>query len=180
MRGAAYVLCSGSTDDALTKTDRGDAAREEIVRNARIESEMYAMFRTTVKTLLAKPDNYRIRDRLINETMTRKQGIKHIVNELVKLTRKSVTFKTFGKDVLEKMGKMDEIKYDCVGNKKSVFLKDGCQLILPLNNILVPTRDNRILYYYSIEDELLRIKQQSDFLLYPKQIMNKGNTEYKV
>lgn len=167
------------TDDALTKTEQGDTAREEIVRNARIESEMYALFRTTVKTLLAKPANYQIRDRLINETMTRKQGIKHIVNELVKLTRKSVTFKTFDKDVLENMGKMDAIEYDC-GGKKSAFLKDGCQLILPLNNILVSTRDNRILYFYRIADELLRFKQQSDFILYPKQIMNTGNTEYKV
>lgn len=168
------------TDDALTKTNEGDTAREKIVRNARIESEMYALFRTTVKTLLAKPANYRIRDRLINETMTRKQGIKYIVNELVKLTRKSVSFKTFGEDVLENMGKMDAIEYDCGGNKKSAFLKDGCQLILPLNNILVPTRDNRILYFYRIADELLRFKQQSDFILYPKQIMNTGNTEYKV
>lgn len=168
------------TDDALTKTEQGDTDREKIVRNARIESEMYALFRTTVKTLLAKPANYRIRDRLINETMTRKQRIKYIVNELVKLTRKSVTFKTFGEDVLETMGKMDAIEYDCGGNKKSAFLKDGCQLILPLNNILVPTRDNRILYFYRIADELLRFKEQSDFILYPKQIMNTGNTEYKV
>ncbi len=166
-------------DVALTRETTGDTTRENIVRNARIESDMYSLFRTTIKTLLAKPENHRIRDYLVSETQTRKHGIQEIVQKLVRLTRNTVTFETFSESTLEQLGKQNELTYTC-NKTKSALLKDGCKLILPKNNILVPTRDNRLLYFYRIADELLRFKQQSNYILNSKQIMNTGNTEYKV
>ena len=171
-------LVSGA-DLALTRESKGDVTRENIVRNARIESDMYSLFRTTIKTLLAKPENHKYRDYLISETQTQKHSIQQIVQKLVKLTRNAVTFELFSESTLEQLGKQNEITYTC-NKTKSAFLKDGCKLILPRNNILVPTRDNRLLYFYRIADELLRFKQQSNYILNSKQIMNTGNTEYKV
>jgi len=171
-------LVSGA-DLALTREKSGDVTRENIVRNARIESDMYSLFRTTIKTLLAKPENHKYRDYLVSETQTRKHSIQEIVQKLVKLTRNAVTFETFSESTLDQLGKQNEITYTC-NKTKSAFLKDGCKLILPRNNILVPTRDNRLLYFYRIADELLRFKQQSNYILNSKQIMNTGNTDYKV
>ena len=170
-------------DVALTRDSTGDAQRLIIIRNARIESEMYSLFRATIKTLLAKPENYGTRDYLIVETQnaqTKKDSIKKIVKKLVSLTRGTVEFEDFDENSLIELGKLDGIEYTCGKNKKSALLKDGCKLILPLNNILVPERDNRLLYYYRVADELLRFKQYSSFMLNSKQILNTGDTDYKV
>ena len=175
-----------ATDVSLTKGIDGDSKRLEIIRNAKIESKMYSLFRSTIKTLLAKPENHGYRDYLINETRNmqrRKDSINNIIKKLVKLTRSTVVFEDFDEATRETIGNMDEISYTCNNSKKqtmSALLKDGCKLIVPRNNLLVPTRDNRLLYYYRIADELLRFKQHSNFILNSKQILNTGNVEYKV
>jgi len=174
------------TDVSLTKGIEGDSQRLEIIRNAKIESKMYSLFRSTIKTLLAKPENHGYRDYLINETRNaqrRKDSINNIIKKLVKLTRSTVVFEDFDEATRETIGNMDEISYMCNDSKKqtrSALLKDGCKLIAPRNNLLVPTRDNRLLYYYRIADELLRFKQNSNFILNSKQILNTGTAEYKV
>ena len=175
-----------ATDVSLTKGIDGDSKRLEIIRNAKIESKMYSLFRSTVKTLLAKHENHGYRDYLINETRNvqrRKDSITNIIKKLVKLTRNTIVFEDFDEATRETIGKMDEISYTCNNSKKqtrSALLKDGCKLIVPRNNLLVPTRDNRLLYYYRVADELLRFKQHSNFILNSKQILNTGTAEYKV
>lgn len=164
------------TDVTLTRHKNGDSEREITIRNARIESEMYALFRTTVKTLLAKPENNKYRDFIVNSTRSRKDNIREIVQKLVKLTNKVVSFVTMGENELEQMS----AGYTCDKGIMSGILKQGCKLILPMNNILVPDRDNRLLYYYRIADELLRLKQYSNYILNSKQILNTGDANYKI
>jgi len=180
-RHAAY------TDVTLTRTTEGNAKRLEIIRNAKLENQMYSLFRATIKSLLAKPENYKHRDYLIIETKTvrpRKENIQNIVKRLVKLTRGIMVFEDFDENTRESLGKMNDMLYTCKkddrGRTKSALFSDGCKLIMPQNNLLVPTRDNRLLYYYRIADELLRFRQYSNFILNSKQILNTGNTEYKV
>ena len=174
-------------DVSLTQGANGDAKRLELIRNAKTESKMYSLFRSTIKSLLAKPENHGYRDYLINETrqaQKRKDSIGNIVKKLVRLTRNIIVFEDFDEATRETIGNMDDVLYTCaVSSKnptKSALLKDGCKLIVPMNNLLVPTRDNRLLYYYRIADELLRFKQYGNYMLNSKQILNTGTTEYKV
>ncbi len=174
---------AADADVILTKITEGNQKRLEIIRNAKLENQMYSLFRSTIKSLLARPENHKHRDFLLVETRTqrpRKESLQNIIKRLIKITRGIVTFEDFDEKTRTSMGKQNEILYTCKKNTKSALLRDGCTLILPLNNLLLPTRDNRLLYYYRIADELLRFKQYSNFILNPKQILNTGNTEYKV
>ncbi len=166
-----------------------DTDRETIIRNIKVENDYYNLFRATIKTLLEKPENYKFRDYLImivkrNSTHregTYREGLKNIAQSLLNLTYKTVEFIDFDASIIEALyTKTGKAVYMCGKGNVSGILKDSCKLLLPLHNLIVPTRDNRLMYFYRVSDELMRYGRLRNFMLNPKQYLNTGSTEYSV
>lgn len=167
-----------------------DVERETLVRNIKIESDYYNLFRATIKTLLEKPDNYKFRDYLIkivneqknkNNTNVYRTNLKNVAQALLNLTYKTVEFIDFDEAVIKSLyTQMGKPVYICGKGKMSGILKDACKLLLPLHNLIVPTRDNRLMYFYRVADELMRYGRLRNYVLNPTQYLNTGSTEYSV
>lgn len=157
-----------------------DAERESIIRNIKIESDYYNLFRSTIKALLERPENHKYRDYLLSiKDADYNSKLKNIAQTLLKLTFKTVEFITYDEEVIATLYPGKSV-YACGKDKVSGILKDGCKLVLPLNNLVIPARDNRLLYYYRIADEICRYGRMHSYLLNPKHFLNTGDTNYSV
>ena len=178
-------------DEIITKTKTGDVERKRIIMNAVAENEFFRMFRSTIKILLSEPKNHEIRFSLMriaykgtNATSYREK-IKDAVNELMKLTQNAdaIEFAKFDEKILEQIMTSGKVMYTCESQRDSQMSETynpGCKLLLPIKNLVNRDRDNRLLYYYRIADELIRYQNLKNFILYPNQFLNMGMSDYKI
>jgi hypothetical protein len=178
-------------DEIITKTRTGDVKRKEIIMNAVVENEFFRMFRSTIKILLSEPKNHEIRFNLMRIThagsnnISYRDKIKETVEELMKLTESSdaIEFAKFEKETLDSILKNGKVMYTCESHRDtqmSETYNPGCKLLLPIKNLVNRDRDNRLLYYYRIADELIRYQNLKNFILYPNQFLSMGMSDYKV
>jgi hypothetical protein len=196
-------------DEIITKTKTGDDERRKIIMNAVAENEFFRMFRSTIKILLSEPKNHEIRFNLMRIThsgatqkiatkagagsnvMSYREKIKETVEELTKLTQTAdvIEFAEFKKEALDKILKSGKVMYKCesqrdtrgtIESQMSETYNPGCKLLLPIKNLVNRDRDNRLLYYYRIADELIRYQNLKNFILYPNQFLSMGMSDYKV
>jgi hypothetical protein len=178
-------------DEIITKTRTGDVKRKEIIMNAVVENEFFRMFRSTIKILLSEPKNHEIRFNLMRIThagsnnISYRDKIKETVEELMKLTQSgdAIEFAKFEKETLESILTSGKVMYKCESHRDiqlSETYNPGCKLLLPIKNLVNRDRDNRLLYYYRIADELIRYQNLKNFILYPNQFLSMGMSDYKV
>jgi hypothetical protein len=190
-------------DEIITKTKTGDVKRKEIMMNAVAENEFFRMFRSTIKILLSEPKNHEIRFNLMRIThtgatqkvatnagtgtgtgsivMSYREKIKDAVEELMKLTQTAnvIEFAKFKQDALETIYASGKVMYECESQMSETY-NPGCKLLLPVKNLVNRDRDNRLLYYYRIADELIRHQNLKNFILYPNHFLSMGISDYKV
>jgi hypothetical protein len=183
-------------DEIITKTRTGDVKRKEIIMNAVAENEFFRMFRSTIKILLSEPNNHEIRFSLMRIThagathrvatdagartnaMSYRDKIKETVEELMKLPD-AIEFAKFDKETLDSILTSGKVMYTCDSQMSETY-NPGCKLLLPIKNLVNRDRDNRLLYYYRIADELIRYQNLKNFILYPNQFLSMGMSDYKV
>ncbi len=159
-----------------TVDQKPDKDRVKIMQNIYVETNLYTLFRSTVKSVLEREDNYRYRDTLM-ASLKKPNALKTVAEIIVNLVQKTVDFVEFDARLANRMA--NKAVYVCQGTTSAV-LKDGCRLLLPIKNMVNPERDNRLLYFYRIADEILRYGQYSNYILNPKQFLNTGSTTYNV
>jgi hypothetical protein len=126
-----------------------------------------------------------------SNVMTYREKIKETVEELMKLTQTAdaIEFAQFKEEALNEILTSGKVMYKCesqrdtrgtIESQMSETYNPGCKLLLPIKNLVNRDRDNRLLYYYRIADELIRYQNLKNFILYPNQFLSMGMSDYKV
>ena len=180
----AYNTTNPNVADAEVQTGSNeDAKRVKYVRRIRLETEMYALFRNSMRIMINKIKNMERKKRL--------EGILHAPNdgthpdklrEIMRICREmgdpSIQFTQMSDAVLDAF-KTDSVAFmqclsaesrmeygpnTCMRMREVNAAANECTILLPRAN-LVNGMDNRTFYYGKLADELLRYTRIRRFIL---------------
>ena len=151
-------------DKTIAINQKQDSYRIQNVKNIKMESLYYNLFRGTFKKMLHKYENYDIRDSLLNivEDKSKDNDEKRIeVSIIVKnLLKDVVAFVKHDKKSLNAIYDMQKCLIKILKVKNVMFryvLKEIKMLLLfPKQNLMSPTKNNETLYYNRLTDEIIR------------------------
>jgi hypothetical protein len=177
-----------SSDSIITMTNKVDEERETYIKKIKIETNMYHIFRTTIRMLLNDYNNLKLREEIeeitkspysiYNEKLKRTNELLHkLVDDLV----------LFVKDYDYKL--INELNV-CLTNKTQdkcnsnaplcTFNANGkCQLIVPRENLLTKS-DNEKNYYLKMADELIRYNRIKSFMFEKQTYLSFGKVNYNL
>jgi hypothetical protein len=176
-----------SSDTYISNTNDVDVQREEYIKKIKLETNFYAVFRNTIRILLNKYENIKIREKI--------EDLVNLGYELYnkKLTTISEYLKVLVKDSIIFS---DDYNYNlineistciinspekCSSKKPLCAITDDnvCQLVLPKKNLL--TGENNELHYYDkMTDELIRYNRIKSFIFQPQSYLSFSNLGYNL
>lgn len=139
-----------------------------------LETYMYNLFRNEIRKLLNKQSqletNISIQEIISSNKLEYKEKIKNIYAILNGLTRNKIIFIS------------DIVKYyediDLILNNKSEFYKDN-NLVISKKNMITGD-NNKIIYHIKLADELLRFRDNREFILNLTEVHNFINVDMKL
>ena len=166
-----------------------DKERVEYIQKIKLETNFYNVFRNTIKILLNKYENVKIREtmeiELKKEYILYHDKLKNIHALLRELVQESIQF----------IG--DENYYKLINNVSTCITKDknkcestphlcifsndvgSCNVILPEKN-LITNKNNEFIYYNKMADEFLRYPNIRSFMFHSNSYLSFGNLGYNL
>jgi hypothetical protein len=183
---------SSHTADLETMTaTTGDSERAIFVKRVELETNYYNVFRNVIRILLNDYKNIEKRKQILNECNDKFKPyldkIKNVNVMLRDLTDEYITFlssedgydiENIESDKLQNCVSNDLDKCS-IGKHICTVMDDKCGLIIPKNN-LVTDKDNEILYFGKISDELIRYNRISSFIFKPNSYLSFMKIKYKI
>ena len=177
-----------SVDKTIALNKEQDKYRIKNVKNIKMESLYYNLFRATLKKMLHKYDNYIVRENLleiindVNKNLDEKrEEVKTIIQELLKTTVAFVKHDKKSVEAIYEMQKCFDKKGD--GEDCNVSLcgtgKDKCLLLFPNNN-LMNKKNNEALYYNKITDEIIRYDRIKKYIFDKKVYLSLEKMQYNL
>jgi len=175
------AMTAASGDAAVDKT------RERYVRNIRLETNFYNVFRNTARNILGRPDNKRIKDDIekiiASPFMIYQNKLSQIIAHMKRMLGKFVAFIKYSKDTLKMVGEISGCitSDDETCGKKSYCLKESggfCKLLLPQRNLMYPDIDNEIAYFGKLSDEMIRYERVKLFMFEPTKYLSFQERKY--
>ena len=171
-------------DKVITTSRKPDIKRQEAVKKIALESNFFAVFRTTIRNILNQYENRALRkkimDTLDESGKMYKQRLIKVIELLRELVGEQIDFQEFELSALMAFDTVTGCSANC--DKTSQFcMKTGekCTLIIPAKH-LISGLDNDKVYYSRVADELLRYKRIRLFMFQPNFYLNITDNEYKV
>ena len=170
-----------------TTTASGDKTREKYVRNIRLETNFYNVFRNTARNILNRPENKAIKDDIdkmvTSPFMIYQNKLSQIIAQMKRMLGKYVSFIKYSKDTLKMVGKISGCitSDDEACGKKSYCLKESgglCKLLLPQRNLMYPDIDNEIAYFGKLSDEMIRYERVKLFMFEPTKYISFQDIKY--
>jgi hypothetical protein len=175
------AMTAASGDAAVDKT------RERYVRNIRLETNFYNVFRNTARNILNRPDNKRTKDDIekiiASPFMIYQNKLSQIITHMKRMLGKYVSFIKYSKDTLKMVGEISGCitSDDETCGKKSYCLKESggfCKLLLPQRNLMYPDIDNEIAYFGKLSDEMIRYERVKLFIFEPTKYLSFQDRKY--
>jgi hypothetical protein len=164
-----------------------DKTRDKYVRNIRLETNFYNVFRNTARIVLNKPENKSIKDeidKIIGSIfMTYSNKLSQVVVRMKRLLTKYIGFIRYNKATLSMVGEVS----GCITSdentcgKKSYCIKESgglCKLLLPQRNLMYQDIDNEIAYFGKLSDEMIRYERVKLFMFEPTKYITFQETKY--
>jgi hypothetical protein len=176
-------------DKEIGKKSEGniDHKREKYVRNIRLETNFYNVFRNTARNVLNRPENKGIKDdieKLIASPFTIYQNkLSQIIAHMKRILSKYISFIKYNKDTLKMVGEISGCitSDDETCGKKSYCLKESgglCKLLLPERNLMYPNIKNEEAYFDKISDEMIRYERVKLFMFEPTKYLSFQDRKY--
>lgn len=166
-----------------------DESREKYVRNVRLETNFYNVFRNTARIMLNKPENKAIKDeieKILNSAfIVYTNKLTRIVELLKRILVKYIGFVKYPKDVLKKIGVISGCNNNDTAaceNKTYCLREQGglCKLRIPKRNLMHRSIDNEIAYYGKLSDEMIRYERVKLFIFEPTKYLTFEETKYNL
>jgi hypothetical protein len=175
-------------DAEVQTTDKEDAARVKYVQRIQLETEMYELFRNSMRIMIGKIKNVerkkRLEDVVFNDaSRTHDEKIREIMRICREIGGSAIQFATMTDAVLDHYilsheFKRESVKFiQCISAENRIEYgantcmrvihaeSPECTIILPQNNLINRQMDNRTFYYGKLADELLRYTRIRRFIL---------------
>lgn len=170
-------------DKTVQTTNTQDSARNEVVRNIRLETQFYSSFKTTLRIMLNDPNYSTIKEQLLT-TLNDNRYLYRIklqkLEILIKhLLRNTISFAEVDETVLKTMDNVSTCMEENKDKPYCIVKNNNYQLVIPSKNLMSGI-DNEKLYFGRIADELMRYKRIRLFMLEPKKYLNIGTVDYKL
>ena len=180
-----------NADMNILTSNEGDGKRAIFVKRVELETNYYNIFRNVIRILLNDYKNIEKRRQISNECnnkfkpyLDKLRIVEDLLHELVD---DYITFlsEDEGYDIdkiqIDKMQNCVNDDLDKCSTKKNLcaVMGDKCRLIIPKNN-LVTNKDNEILYFGKITDELIRYNRISSFIFKPNSFLSFMKIKYKI
>jgi hypothetical protein len=166
-----------------------DKSREKYVRNIRLETNFYNVFRNTARNVLNRPENRAIRDeidKIISSVFTiYTNKLSKVIALMKQIMNKYVAFIRYSKETLKLVGEVSSCittDHEKCG-QKSYCLKEGgglCKLLLPQRNLMYPDIDNQIAYFGKLSDEMIRYERVKLFMFEPAKYLTFQEIKYNL
>ena len=163
-------LNSINVDKNTILNNEKDKQRITTVKRIQLENNFFSAFRNTVKMLLSKRSNIKLRKEIeenikINGLYLKKYNI--IIKLLKELLKNYIAFKEYDESTIKNLEKI----IPCISNENSdcntkycLFDNNHCKLILPKLHLFTKNNNEEI-YYGRLADELLRYNNIQNYLL---------------
>jgi hypothetical protein len=179
-------------DEVVANTptaERPDKARERYVRNIRLETNFYNVFRNTARNILNRPENKAVKDDvekiIASPFVIYTNKLSQIIAHMKRILSKHVSFIRYKKDALKMVGEIS----GCVASdtetcgKKSYCMREFgglCKLLLPNRNLMFPDIDNEVAYFGKIADEMIRYERVRLFMFEPMKYLSFQDIKYNL
>jgi len=184
-----YNMTNPHHADAEVQTmDKADAARVRYVQRIQLETEMYELFRNSMRIMIGKIKNMerkkRLEDIVFNDsTHTHDEKIREIMRIFREMGDAVIVFTKMSDSVLDKFISEYEFKsksaefMQCISAENRIEYgantcmrvisaeSPECQIIFPERNLINSQMNNRTFYYGKLADELLRYTRIRRFIL---------------
>ena len=166
-----------------------DKAREKYVRNIRLETNFYNVFRNTARIVMNKPENKSTKqeiEKVLNSPfMIYSNKLSKIVELMKMLMKKYVSFIKYNKDTLRIIGEISGCisSDDKTCSSKNYCMKESdglCKLLIPENNLMYHEINNSILYFGKLTDEMIRYERVKLFMFEPAKYLTFQETKYQL
>ena len=175
---------------ATTPTaEMADKTRERYVRNIRLETNFYNVFRNTARNVLNQPDNKAAKDDIekiiASPFVIYTNKLSQIIAHMKRMLAKHISFIRYRKHTLKMVGEIS----GCIASdtetcgKKSYCLKEFgglCKLLLPQRNLMFPDIDNEVAYFGKIADEMIRYERVRLFMFEPMKYLSFQDIKYNL
>ena len=182
------IMTSSSYTDGAAGSG-GDKSRERYVRNIRLETNFYNVFRNTARNVLNRPENRAIKeeiDKIISSVFTiYTNKLSKVIALMKQITTKYIAFIHYSKETLKLVGEVSSCittDHEKCG-QKSYCLKEGgglCKLLLPQRNLMYPDIDNQIAYFGKLSDEMIRYERVKLFMFEPAKYLTFQEIKYNL
>ena len=176
-------------DKEIMTTETSDKSRDRYVRNIRLETNFYNVFRNTARNILNRPENRAVKDeieKIIASTFTiYTNKLSQIIALMKRITIKYIAFIRYSKETLKLVGEVSGCvtrDHETCG-KKSYCLKEAgglCKLLLPQRNLMYPDIDNEIAYFGKLSDEMIRYERVKLFMFEPAKYLTFQEIKYNL
>ena len=189
-----------NVDVTIALSNRVDSERVEYIKKIRMEYEFYQVFRTTIRILLNDYENIKLRESIEDEIKktyvmyhSKIEIVKKLLKELVERKNTVIFTDNYNYDMIkeittcvtrstsEGLGESGE-KSKCSMKSPLCVVSDNgntCQLILPKKN-LVTGKNNELIYYEKMADELIRYIRINKYIFEPKSYLSFENMGYNL
>jgi hypothetical protein len=160
-----------------------DPLREKYVKNMYLENNFYNVFRNTVRILINRYENIKIKEVILS--ILRRTDVVYLIKlaliqgEIIKLISRYILFDDthYNEETLENIS---EITTSCLTNIdpnscqqtkyciKETDKEGKCKLVIPNRNLLYPNKSNRIMYVARVADEIIRYNIIRSFMFEQK------------
>ena len=177
------VSLAGSDEQSRDKT------RERYIRNIRLETNFYNVFRNTVRNVLNRPENKARKDdieKLIGSPFVLYQNkLSQIIAHIKQMITKYILFIRYSKATLKMISEVS----GCIANsddscdKKSYCLKESdgfCKLLIPQRNLMYPHINNEVAYFSKVADEMIRYERVKLFMFEPTKYLSFQEIKYNL
>lgn len=193
-----------NVDVSIALSNRVDTERVEYIKKIRMEYEFYQVFRTTIRILLNDYENVKLRESIESEIKktylmyySKIEIIKKLLKELVERKNTVIFTDNYNYDMIKEIttcitrstGASDGdgdgasgVKSKCSMKSPLCVVSDNgntCQLILPKKN-LVTGKNNELIYYEKMADELIRYIRINKYIFEPKSYLSFENMGYNL
>ena len=177
-------------DEVVANTptaERSDKTRERYVRNIRLETNFYNVFRNTARNVLNRPDNKAAKDDIekiiASVFVIYTNKLSQIIAHMKRMLAKHVSFIRYRKETLKMVGEISGCitSDEATCGKKSYCLKEYgglCKLLLPQRNLMFPDIDNEVAYFGKLADEMIRYERVRLFMFEPMKYLSFQDIKY--
>ena len=181
-------------DNTLLTTSTVDEERVKKVRNIKLESHFYNVFRNMIRIVLAYYENKDLKnqllDTILSPTVSYYEKLKAVEDGLKRIMAKFVIFSKFTESSLTKMGEIEVClnitedekcnqKEYCTFSPSDGTSSDICKILLPKYN-LISEGDNENQYFARVANELIKFDRIRTFIFIPKTFLSFQNISYNL